>query len=185
MSQPCVLVLHSSRFGQSTKIAQAICDKLNASGVATELAALTNDTAPDPQRFNALVLVMSVRYGHFDKAVDRLITHHLSWMESVPTLLVTVSLTARNPEKCDPAIHSYTRKFLEATPWKPTHTEVVAGMLEYPRYNIFDRVAIQLIMHMTKGPTDKHTVIEYTNWDRVATMAGEFADVVKTASNNE
>ena len=184
-SQSCVLVLHSSRFGQSTKIAQAVCAQLNARGVATELVELTNQTTPDPARHTGLALVMSVRYGHFDKAVERLIAHHQAWLDSVPTLLVTVSLTARNPEKCDPAIHSYTRKFLESTPWKPTHTEVVAGMLEYPRYNILDRVAIQLIMHMTKGPTDKHTVIEYTNWDRVAAMANEFADTVLAASNNE
>ena len=181
-SQPCVLVLHSSRFGQSTKIAQAICDELAAKGLSTDMQALTSASAPHGQ--DALVLVMSVRYGHFDKAVGRLMSRYLSWLQSVPTQLVTVSLTARNPEKCDPAVHSYTRKFLAQSPWQPTRTEVVAGMLEYPRYNILDRLAIQLIMNMTHGPTDPHTVIEYTNWDRVKDMADEFAGVVTAQSKD-
>jgi len=174
-TKPCVLVLHSSRFGQSIKIAQAISDQLNADGVATEVAALDKHTTPDPARHQGLVLVMSVRYGYFDKAVFTLIKHHLDWLQSVPTLLATVSLTARNPEKCDPVVHSYTRKFLEKSPWQPTQTEVVAGILEYPRYNIFDRVAIQMIMHITNGPTDPTLTIEYTDWDRVKAAASKFA----------
>ena len=45
--------------------------------------------------------------------------------------------------------------------------ETFAGMLEYPRYSIFDRTMIRLIMWMTKGPTDPTTVKEYTDWDKV------------------
>jgi len=173
---PCVLVVHGSRFGQSTKIAQAVCDELSVRGVRTQLTALDASTAPNPAEHDALVLVTSVRYGYFDKNAYRLIAAHRAWLDSVPTLLVTVSLTARNAEKRDPAVHSYTRKFLEKSGWTPGHVEVVAGMLDYPRYRIWDRLAIQLIMRMTKGPTDPKTVIDYTDWDRVRQMTDEFAD---------
>ncbi len=174
-SQQSVLVLHGSRFGQSTKIAQAICSELEARGCPTDLQPLTAAQAVDPARHRGLVLVTSVRYGHFDKNAARLVERQRAWLGTVPTLLVTVSLTARTPEKRDPAVHVYTRKFLEKTQWTPGHTEVVAGALEYPRYNLFDRVAIQLIMHMTKGPTDPTTSIEYTDWDRVRQVADDFA----------
>jgi menaquinone-dependent protoporphyrinogen oxidase len=40
-------------------------------------------------------------------------------------------------------------------------------MLDYKKYKPFDRIMIQFIMWMTKGPTDRNTVIEYTNWDKV------------------
>jgi len=176
--KPCVLVIHSSRFGQATKIAQAIVDKLAAKGIDADLQALSATTAPDPSRHAGLVLVESVRYGYFDSNAYKLVDRFRAWLDSVPTLLVTVSLTARTEAKRDPAVHSYTRKFLEKSAWQPGHTEVVAGMLDYPSYRIWDRLAIQLIMHMTHGPTDPTTTIEYTDWDRVAATADEYADAV-------
>jgi len=179
---PRVLVIHGSRFGQSTKIAEAISDGLVACGVGTDVGALTATTTPDPERHDGLVLVTSVRYGHFDRNAGRLIQRHRAWLDSVPTLLVTVSLTARTPEKRDPAVHVYTRKFLAKTNWQPTQVEVMAGALEYPRYNILDREAIRLIMRMTGGPTDPTTNIEYTDWDRAAEVAREFAAVLRGPS---
>ena len=179
---PCVLVVHGSRFGQSTKIAQAVCAELSARGVATDLVALDASTSPNPAKHDALVLVTSVRYGHFDAFAYRMIERNRVWLDSVPTLLITVSLTARNAEKRDPAVHSYTRKFLEKSGWTPGHTEVMAGMLDYPRYKIWDRLAIQLIMRMTKGPTDPKAVIEYTDWDRAREVADEFAETLGSTS---
>ncbi len=179
---PRVLVIHGSRFGQSTKIAEAISDELVAHGVGTDVGALSATTTPDPRRHDGFVLVTSVRYGHFDRNAARLIDRQRAWFDSVPTLLVTVSLTARTPEKRDPATHVYTRKFLEKTGWQPTHVEVMAGALEYPRYNLFDREAIRLIMHMTGGPTDPSLTIEYTDWNRVSQVAATFADVVHKAA---
>ncbi len=44
-------------------------------------------------------------------------------------------------------------------------------MLDYRKYKFFDRIMIQFIMWMTKGPTNKNTKIEYTNWDRVENFA--------------
>jgi len=177
--RPCVLVVHSSRFGQSTKIAQAIADELGVKGYDTDVQALSSTTAPDPQRHAGLVLVASVRYGFFAADAYKMIDRYRAWLESVPTLLVTVSLTARTEAKRDPAVHSYTVKFLAKSGWKPSHTEVVAGILEYPRYRIWDRLAIQLIMNMTHGPTDPHVTIEYTDWDRVKATADEYAVLLK------
>ena len=45
--------------------------------------------------------------------------------------------------------------------------EVFAGKLDYKKYPFFDRIMIQFIMWMTKGPTNSDAEIEYTNWDRV------------------
>ena len=176
MSAPTVLLLHGSRFGQSTKIARVVGEQLAARGIGVDLQPLTADTAPDPAQHGALALVTSVRYGHLDRYAGRLVARHRTWLDSVPTLLITVSLTARTAAKRDPAVHVYTRKFLEKTGWTPGHTEVVAGALEYPRYKLWDRLAIRLIMTMTHGPTDPTTVIEYTDWDQVRATADQFAE---------
>ncbi|MGC4154370.1 MAG: menaquinone-dependent protoporphyrinogen IX dehydrogenase [Propionicimonas sp.] len=170
-----VLVVHGGRFGQSRKIAEAMDETLRGAGLETELTELTRDTAIDPARHDALLLVTSVRYGYFDRNAYRLVERSRAWLETAPAQLVTVSLTARKPEKRDPQEHSYTRTFLEKSHW-PGEAEVVAGALEYPRYRIWDRLAIQLIMKITDGPTDPTVSIEYTDWPQVRAAAAGFAE---------
>ena len=48
-----------------------------------------------------------------------------------------------------------------------------AGMLDYAKYKFFDRIMIQFIMWITKGPTNRDAVIEYTNWDKVKDFASQ------------
>ncbi len=175
-----VLVVHGGRFGQSEKIARAMAEVLGEAGLETELTELSRATGIDPARHDAVLLVTSVRYGYFDRNAYRLVERHRAWLETVPAQLATVSLTARKPEKRVPQEHSYTRKFLEKSRW-PGEVEVVAGALEYPRYRIWDRLAIQLIMRISDGPTDPTVSIEYTDWDQVRAAAQRFAAQVGAA----
>jgi menaquinone-dependent protoporphyrinogen oxidase len=176
-----VLIIHGGRFGQSEKIARRMQGILEAAGLTTEFVPLTKDTSPNPDKHDAVLIVTSVRYGYFDKNLYRFINAYRSWLEQVPALVVTVSLTARKPEKRTPEAHSYTRKFLEKSNW-PGQVEIVAGALEYPRYNLFDRLCIQLIMNISKGPTDPSVSIEYTDWDQVQESASRFAEGVSAKS---
>jgi menaquinone-dependent protoporphyrinogen oxidase len=173
-----VAVLHSGRFGgQSRKIAEAIAEQLRTDGVSASVAELTR-SAPLAEKRGA-VLVGSVQYGRFSKTLRQLVARRRAELDAVETLFVTVSLTARNVEKRDPAVHTYTRKFLTESGWTPGHTEVVAGALHYPSYHWWDRKAIQLIMKITDGPTDPSLDIEYTDWDQVQAAAAAFAARLK------
>ena len=58
--------------------------------------------------------------------------------------------------------------------WKPKLTAVFAGKINYPKYTFIDRIMIQLIMFMTKGPTDPKTVKVYTQWERVDEFSRTF-----------
>ena len=88
-------------------------------------------------------------------------------LDTIKTVFFSVNLVARKPEKNTPDTNPYVLKFFKNIDWKPTHIEVFAGMLDYKKYKFFDRIMIQFIMWMTKGPTDRDTVIEYTSWDKV------------------
>lgn len=173
-----VLVVHGGRFGQSEKIARTMATELEAAGLTTDIVELTRTTGIDPARHDALLLVTSVRYGYFDKNAYRLIERHRDWLGSAPAMLTTVSLTARNEDRRDPKTHSYTVKFVEKSGWDGD-VEVVAGALEYPRYRFWDRLAIQLIMKITDGPTDPTVSIEYTDWEQVRRTARRLAESAK------
>jgi len=174
-SAQTILLLYSSRFGHSRRIAETVAAELAAAGVAAEVAELTDATVVDPTRHRGLGLVISVRYGHFARAAFRLVKAHKAWLDTVPTLLVTVSLTARKPEKRSPATHLYTRKFLKKTGWTPGNVAVVAGALQYPLYNFFDKTCIRFIMLLMGGETDGKSVVEYTDWEQVREAGRVFA----------
>jgi menaquinone-dependent protoporphyrinogen oxidase len=56
---------------------------------------------------------------------------------------------------------------------------VFGGVLDYQRYGVFDRYAIRFIMTLTKGPTDLHTNVEFTNWDAVRAFAGQVSELAR------
>ncbi|MFT4190085.1 MAG: menaquinone-dependent protoporphyrinogen IX dehydrogenase [Comamonas sp.] len=174
-----VLLLHASRFGQSVAIAEAMAARLEASGWRCRLARVQDALARDLSGHRAVVLVASIRYGHFDPAVLAFVARHAAALSQAVGVFVSVNLTARKPGKRTPQTNVYTRKFLQAAAakgWQPDFCEVVAGALRYPRYNGFDRRMIQLIMRLTGGETDTRCEVEYTDWAQVEALAGRIAE---------
>jgi menaquinone-dependent protoporphyrinogen oxidase len=117
--------------------------------------------------YDKFIIGSSIRYGLHHKKIIEFIKTHKAELDEVKTAFFSVNLVARKPEKNKPDTNPYVIKFFKTIDWKPTVVEVFAGMLDYKKYKPFDRIMIQFIMWMTKGPTDRNTVIEYTNWDKV------------------
>ena len=63
------------------------------------------------------------------------------------------------------------QKFLQKSPWTPRDVKCIAGKVDYPNWSWLDTKMIQMIMKMTKGPTDPTTVIDYTDWEDVKSYA--------------
>ena len=76
----------------------------------------------------------------------------------------TINLEQKNPLRIVANLSALGGLLID---WKPDVVEVFAGMLDYKKYPFFDRIMIQFIMWMTKGPTNSDAKIEYTDWDRV------------------
>lgn len=172
------LLLYCSTDGQTKKIMTQIANELRQHGHECDVRDLTSvQQSLNLSAYSKVLVGASVRYGYFNKALDKFITHHITQLNNMPSAFFGVNLTARKAEKNTPETNSYIRKFLEKTPWKPTLTGVFAGALYYPRYKWIDRVMIQLIMKMTKGETDPTKEIEYTDWNKVSEFATYFARI--------
>lgn len=168
------LVYYSSRFGQAARIAQVLAERLTEQGHFAQARPLTATTATVPAHSPAVLLVASIRYGHFAPEVMDFVRINAENLRTVPSGFVSVSLTARKPEKRSPQTHSYTRKFLlqaSQSGWTPTWCSVLAGALRYPRYHWLDRQMIRLIMWITNGPTAPETDMEFTDWKQVDELA--------------
>jgi len=166
MNSKKLLFLYSSVDGQTLKIANFLVEQFNEKG--QEVSLFEIDAFQDKlENFDKIIIGCSIRYGVHHKSVIDFINQHTETLEKHQSVFFSVNLVARKPEKNQADTNPYVVKFLKTISWKPTLVEVFAGKLDYKKYPFFDRIMIQFIMWMTKGPTDSNAKIEYTDWDRV------------------
>ena len=67
------------------------------------------------------------------------------------------------------------QKFLQQVSWQPRTLAVFAGKINYPKYNVWDRLIIRFIMWMTKGPTDPKAIVDFTDWHKVEEFGRQVA----------
>ena len=161
-----ILLLYSSVYGHTLKISEFIKADAAARGDVVEVRPLAQGAA-DVSRFNAIVVGSSIRHGKHHAEVMEFVQAQHAMLDSKPSAFFSVSLIARKPTRQTPETNQYVREFLARSPWKPRLVGIFGGVLDYQRYRLFDRYAIRLIMTLTRGPTDLHTNVEFTDWDKV------------------
>jgi menaquinone-dependent protoporphyrinogen oxidase len=169
-----VLILYSSRDGQTHTIASYVAKQLSVAGTC-EIQDLSQVGEIDLSQYQQVMIGASVRYGRFSPVLSQFVAGHIEQLNQMSSAFFAVNLTARKPEKRSPQTNAYVRKFLLSTPWQPSLCAVFAGALRYPRYRWIDRVMIQLIMRMTGGETDTSKEVEYTDWQQVDRFTQDFA----------
>lgn len=172
-----VLILYMTRGGHTARIARRIAESVREAGGSAEMMDLREATSEgvDWTRYDVVALGAPVLYGKYDESVMEFIARHRGELEARPTSFFNVSVVARTPAKATVEGNRYMQKFLSLSPWQPKHLKVIAGKVDYPAWPWLDRVAIQLIMKMTDGPTDPKSVIDYTDWEQVRAYGRELA----------
>ncbi len=159
-------IVYATVDGQTLKICTKIKEELLQLNNQVELYSI-DDFKDEITNFDKFIIGSSIRYGVHHKKIIEFINTNKSKLDTTKTAFFSVNLVARKPEKNTPTTNPYVVKFFKTINWKPTLVEVFAGKLDYKKYPYFDRIMIQFIMWMTKGPTDKTVEIEYTNWNKV------------------
>ncbi|WP_299526110.1 menaquinone-dependent protoporphyrinogen IX dehydrogenase [uncultured Lutibacter sp.] len=160
-------IVYATVDGQTLKICTKIKEELVQLNNQVELYSV-DDFNEEITNFDKFIIGSSIRYGVHHKKIIEFINTNKSKLDTTKTAFFSVNLVARKPEKNTPTTNPYVVKFFKTINWKPTLVEVFAGKLDYKKYPYFDRIMIQFIMWMTKGPTDKTVEIEYTNWNKVS-----------------
>ena len=163
---PKIGIIYSTVDGQTLKICNKIEEVLQQNNQEVDLFSI-DDFKEDITKYDKLVIGASIRYGAHNAKIIEFVKANKEKLDSIKTAFFSVNLVARKPEKSDPETNPYVVKFFQTITWKPTLVKVFAGKLDYKKYSFFDRKMIQLIMWMTKGPTNTDAEIEYTNWEKV------------------
>ncbi len=169
-----ILILYSTTDGHTRKISERLQDMLEQQAHVVTLVSLGDDSQLDLSPFDKIVIGASIRYGKHRPYVIEFINRNVQLLTSKPGAFFSVNVTARKPNKNTPETNPYMPKFLKQINWQPTKLAVFAGKIDYPRYTTFDRMMIRFIMWITKGPTDRNAVVEFTDWQAVE----DFANVI-------
>jgi menaquinone-dependent protoporphyrinogen oxidase len=169
---PKIVIIYSTVDGQTLKICNKLKEVLQQNSYEADLISIDNFNE-DITKYDKLIIGASIRYGVHNPKIIEFIKTNKEQLDSIKTAFFSVNLVARKPEKSDPDTNPYVVKFFKTIDWKPTIVKVFAGKLDYKKYSFFDRKMIQLIMWMTKGPTNTDAEIEYTNWEKVNEFGNE------------
>lgn len=180
--QPRIAIYFASHDGQTRKIVDRLAEHLGGHDVGVTFVDLMAGTPPtiDPEADLTLVAA-AIRYGYHLSAARRFLVRLKAEVPSERIAVLSVNLTARKPGRQTAEGNVYLRKWLRRLELRPGLAAAVAGKLDYPAYRWFDRMMIQAIMHISGGPTDASTIIEYTDWDQVEALAGRIAALAITS----
>ena len=168
-----VLVIYNSRSGHTARIARRIWETVIAEGNQADLMDVVeaDREGVDWNKYDLVIAGAPVLYGKFRREFVGFVNKYKSILDAKANSFFCVSVVARTPAKATPEGNVYCRKFLQNNPWKPKDAHCFAGKVDYPNWNWLDVKMIQMIMKMTKGPTEPTAVIDYTDWKDVEEYA--------------
>ena len=170
-----IVLLHAGREGQTRRICECMASCLESEGWTVSVLDLSDSNVLESvTKSRYLIIGASVHYGHLPASLYRFIEQNRQLLAARSNAFFCVNLTARKPGKDTPQGSAYMRTFLRKSSWRPQRLAVFAGALLYRRYVWYDRVMIRFIMWMTGGPTDTRRDVEFTDWDRVRSVARDW-----------
>ena len=167
------LVTYYSHAGHTARIARVICETLQSKGAKCDLMEISEAAREgvEWEKYDLVIVGAAIIYGVYNKIVWEFIRRFQPQLEARANSFFNVTVVARTPYKATIEGNRYMQRFLQKSPWHPKDLKCIAGKVDYPNWNWYQKLAIQMIMKMTKGPTDPTAVIDYTDWDDVRAYA--------------
>ncbi|MCF0252986.1 MAG: menaquinone-dependent protoporphyrinogen IX dehydrogenase [Duodenibacillus sp.] len=168
-----VLMAYYSHAGHTSRIARTIMQTIIDEGHSCDMVEMMEAVREgvDWDKYDIVIVGTPIVYGVYNRVVWEFVSHFKQRLERTPSSFFNVTVVARNAEKATPEGNRYLQRFIARSPWKPRDLKCFAGKVDYPNWNWFEVKMIQLIMLITRGPTDPTRTIDYTDWDEVRNYA--------------
>ncbi|NNF23559.1 MAG: protoporphyrinogen oxidase [Rhodobacteraceae bacterium] len=176
-----ILTAYGTTEGQTGKIARFCADQLTGAGHSVELLNVADAAEVDVSGFGAAILAGSVHAGKYQAELSQFIAANLAALKPLPTLFLSVSLSAAGDDPQDWAgLESGLAAFTQDTGWTPGRTEHVAGALRFTEYDFFRYWAMRWIAAQKDETVDPHKDKEYTDWDKLSAVLHDWSGGLKT-----
>lgn len=164
-----LLIAYATTDGQTRKIARFAADRMAGQGHAVELLNVEDAEGLDLSRFDAAVLAGSVHVGGYQKALSCYAKAAKAELALLPTLFLSVSLSAAGTDPEDWAgLRDCLADFQADTGWTPGRVEHVAGAFRFSGYDFFRAWAMRRIADAKGERVEPGRDREYTDWPALA-----------------
>ena len=161
-----ILIVYATTEGQTRKVARFVFDRLAGAGRSAELIPAAEAQGRDPSGFDGVILAGSVHAGRYQKELAAWARDTAARLGQVPTLFLSVSLTAAGEDAEDwTGLHGCVDRFVEETGWTPSRVEHVAGAFRFSEYDFFKSWAMRWIAAQKDESVRPGEDKEYTDWD--------------------
>lgn len=183
VTSPHALVVYATTHGHTAKIAARLAEVMREAGIDVHLRDIGVGAAVLPDAYDLIVVGASLHRASHQLEIADWVRGNLGVLAERPTAFFSVSLSAA--EETDAAIaatQGAVDEFCADTGWTPGRTERIAGCLQYREYDAFTRQLMRLMMRRVDRPTDASRDYDYTDWDAVSRLGGEFAALAAHAA---
>jgi len=166
-----ILIVYATTEGQTRKVAQYVFDRLAGAGHAAELIPAAEASGRDPSGFDAAVVAGSVHGGRYQKELVDWATAEARGLSRVPTLFLSVSLTAAGEDAQEwEGLRGCVTRFAAETGWMPARVEHVAGAFRFSEYDFFKSWAMRWIAAQRDESVRAGEDREYTDWEALGAV---------------
>lgn len=168
-----VLMAYYSHAGHTARIARTIQQAIVDEGHACDMMEMMECVREgvDWDKYDIVIVGTPIVYGVYNKIVWEFVETFRAQLDAKPNSFFNVTVVARTPLKATPEGNRYLQNFIKRSPWKPRDLKCFAGKVDYPHWTWYQRLMIQLIMHITDGPTDPSVIVDYTDYEDVKDYA--------------
>ena len=175
-----VLILYTSKTGQTTKIAERMAQHMRDKGSTVDCFRLNHLPRDfDIDTYDGILVGAPVRMMKFPKRVvrfvrrnrDKLVSHNGGFF------VVCMAAADKRPET-QQDLANWISSFLSETGWQPAKQTVFAGAVLYTKYDFITRMVMKKISAAEGRSTDTSRDHEYTDWDQVAKFTEEYLDTL-------
>lgn len=170
-----VLIVYGTTEGQTRKIAARTATHIREGGHQVELLDST-ELASDLKlgHFDALVIAASVHQEHHQETVRNFVFAHHELLNTKPSALISVSLSAALEDQKTEA-QKYVDRFVSVTGWRPRMTLLLGGALRFTKYDYFQEQFVKFVV-MKSGDPSPERDHEFTDWNALDNFADRFLE---------
>jgi menaquinone-dependent protoporphyrinogen oxidase len=176
-----VPIFYVTTAGHTRRIADRLANRLRLRGIDSVPVDMRDTSAHRYEwgQVDGAVVVAPIRLGRYPRAARAFVAAHRAALSAVPSLFVSVSLSAAsvNGEEREGALAT-AKKFIVDTDWHPASVASVAGAISYTRYSRVVRWWMRRVAAHEGGPTDTRRDHVLTDWTAVDTLADDLASQV-------
>lgn len=176
---PRILIVYASTEGQTRKVARFCTARLAEAGHAVELLPAADAEDTDPTEYDGAILAASVHLGHYQAELQGYARSHAGALNRIPTLFLSVSLSAAGDDPGDwQGLRDIVAAFEADTGWTPGDVVHVAGAFRFVQYNWLKSWAMRYVAAQRGQEVSGTEDREYTDWTALgATLDGWTAGV--------